>query len=186
MFLICGLGNPGSKYANTRHNIGFKLADEIISNFNIPKIKEDKTRELYSGFINDFKILVLKPLTYMNLSGKTVIEVVNFYKIKIDNIFVIHDDLDLELAKIKIKKGGGNGGHNGLASIDRYLGESYNRIRIGINHPGDKDLVSNYVLDNFLTEEKKILEKKLKKMTDDFDLLFSDIPLYLTKISENK
>jgi len=186
MFLICGLGNPGVKYTNTRHNIGFKLADKLISNFNFNKVKEDKYKELYSGKIQDFKVLILKPLTYMNLSGKPLLETVNFYKIDKSNIFVIHDDLDLELSKVKIKKGGSNGGHNGLASIDEYLGENYNRIRFGIDHPGHKDLVSSYVLNNFLEEEERLIEKKLKKMTENFDLILSDIPLFLTKISEDK
>ena len=120
MFIICGLGNPGVRYTNTRHNIGFKLADKIITNFNISKVKEDKSKELYSGSIRGLKIFVIKPLTFMNLSGKPIFETVNYYKIKKDNIFVIHDDLDLELSKVKIKKGGGNGGHNGLASVDEY------------------------------------------------------------------
>ena len=112
MFLICGLGNPGVNYNNTRHNVGFHLVDNIISYFNFDKIKEDKIKELYSGVINNQKIFVLKPLTFMNLSGKAVSEIVNFYKIKLDHTFVIHDDLDLELSKVKIKQGGGNGGHN--------------------------------------------------------------------------
>ena len=186
MFIICGLGNPGVSYDDNRHNIGFKLADKIISHFNILKIKNDKSKELYGGSINGLKIFVLKPLTYMNLSGKPLLETMNFYKIKKENIFVIHDDLDLQLAKIKIKKGGGNGGHNGLASIDEYLGEDYKRIRIGIDHPGHKDLVSNYVLNNFLKEEKIILEKKFEKMINNLELIFSDIPLFLTKISNDK
>ena len=184
MFLICGLGNPGKKYTNTRHNIGFKLADKIITYFDLKKIKEDKIKQLFSGEINNTRVLVLKPLTFMNLSGKAVLEIVNFYKINKDNIFVIHDDLDLQLAKIKIKKGGGNGGHNGLQSIDEYLGENYNRIRIGIDHPGHKDLVSNYVLNNFANDEEKKIEKKLEKIKNNIDLIFSDLPLFLTKISE--
>ena len=186
MFLICGLGNPGVNYSKTRHNIGFKLADKIISKFNIIKIKQDKSKELYSGSINGSKIFVLKPLTFMNLSGKPLLDTINFYKINKDNIFVIHDDLDLQLAKIKIKKGGGNGGHNGLASIDEYLGENYNRIRIGIDHPGHKDLVSRYVLNNFTEKDEEILEKKLNIIIENFNLLLSDIPLFLTKISEDK
>ena len=184
MFLICGLGNPGKKYVNTRHNIGFKLADKIINHFDLSKIKEDKVKQLFSGEINNFKVFVLKPLTFMNLSGKAVLDTVNFYKIKKDNIFVIHDDLDLQLTKIKIKKGGGNGGHNGLLSIDEYLGVNYNRIRIGIEHPGHKDLVSNYVLNNFSIDEREKINKKLEKIKINIHLLFSDIPLFLTKISE--
>ena len=184
MFLICGLGNPGKKYTDTRHNIGFKLVDKIVSHFDLKKIKEDKIKKLFLGEINNFKVLVLKPLTFMNLSGKAVLETVNFYKINKNNIFVIHDDLDLQLAKIKIKNGGGNGGHNGLLSIDQYLGENYNRIRIGVDHPGHKDLVSNYVLNNFTSDENKKIEEKLNKIKINFDLIFSDIPLFLTKISQ--
>ena len=184
MFLICGLGNPGINYSNTRHNIGFKLADKVISHFDTPKIKENKSKELYSGSINGSKIFVLKPLTFMNLSGKPLLDTINFYKINKDNIFVIHDDLDLQLAKVKIKKGGGNGGHNGLLSIDEYLGNEYNRLRIGINHPGNKDLVSKYVLNNFSNEEEIILSKKVEKIKMNFDLIFSDIPLFLTKITQ--
>ena len=186
MFLICGLGNPGINYSNTRHNVGFKLADKIINHFNIPNIKQDKSKELYSGSIKNFKVFILKPLTFMNLSGKTVLEIINFYKIKKDNIFVIHDDLDLQLGKVKIKNGGGNGGHNGLASLDEYIGENYNRIRIGIGHPGHKDLVSNYVLNNFQKLEKELLEKKFEKIIENFDLLLSNTPLFLTKIAEVK
>ena len=186
MFLICGLGNPGIKFYNTRHNIGFKLADKIVSHYNISKIKEDKSKELYSGEISGVKIFVLKPLTFMNLSGKVVLETANFFKIVRDNIFVIHDDLDLKLGKIRIKKGGGNGGHNGLESIDEYLGKEYNRIRIGIDHPGHKDLVSNYVLNNFLKNEDEIIDKKLNKIKEKFNLIFTDVPLFLTKISEVK
>ncbi len=184
MFLICGLGNPGNNYKRTRHNIGFHLADIIISNLNLKKIKEDKLKELYSGEINNKKLFVLKPLTFMNLSGKAVLETINFYKIKLFNTFVIHDDLDLELAKVKIKQGGGNGGHNGLVSIDKFLGENYFRIRIGIDHPGHKDLVSNYVLNKFSKEEEEKLNEKIYKIVDNINLLFSDIPLFLTKINE--
>ena len=148
------------------------------------KIKADKIKELYSGIINNQKIFVLKPLTFMNLSGKAVSEIVNFYKIKLDHTFVIHDDLDLELSKVKIKQGGGNGGHNGLESIDQFIGENYFRIRIGIDHPGHKDLVSSYVLNKFSKSEEEIINKKIDKMVKNIELIFSDIPLFLTKISE--
>ena len=184
MFLICGLGNPGKKYENTRHNIGFKFADKIINQFELSKLKIDKFKELYSGEISNFKILVIKPLTFMNLSGQPIQEIINFYKIKLDNVFVVHDDLDLDAGKIKIKKGGGNGGHNGLESIDQYVGENYFRIRIGIDHPGHKDLVSSYVLNKFLKKEEQIINKKIDKMVNNIELIFSDIPLFLTKVSE--
>ncbi len=184
MFLICGLGNPGNKYKNTRHNVGFKLIDKLIDYFEFKKIKQDKTKILFSGTIDNSNILIIKPITFMNLSGKAILETINFYKINKDNIFVIHDDLDLDLSKTKVKNGGGNGGHNGLVSIDRYIGTKYNRIRIGINHPGHKDLVSNYVLNDFTNDEEKILDKKLEKIKINISLIFSDIPLFLTRISE--
>ena len=183
MFLICGLGNPGRKFENTRHNIGFKFVDKIINQFELNKLKIDKFKELYSGEISNFKILIIKPLTFMNLSGQPIQEIVNFYKIKLDNVFVVHDDLDLEVGIIKIKQGGGNGGHNGLSSIDDCLGKNYNRIRIGINHPGDKNLVSNYVLNNFTKDENDLMNKKINKMMQNIQLILEDIPLFLTRIS---
>ncbi len=184
MFLICGLGNPGTKYINTRHNIGFNLADKIIDHYDFSLIKEDKLKQLFSGKIKKNKVLILKPLTFMNLSGKPVLETINFFKININELFVIHDDLDLKLAKIKIKNGGGNGGHNGLLSIDDYLGTKYNRIRIGIDHPGQKDLVSKYVLSKFSKIEKDIINETLNIIINNLHLVFSDIPLFLTKVSK--
>ncbi len=185
MFLICGLGNPGERYTNTRHNVGFKLVDIIVDYFAFNKIKDDKEMQLYSGVINNNKVLVLKPLTFMNLSGKVVSKIIRFYKVNKDNVFIIHDDLDLDLAKIKIKKGGSNGGHNGLLSIDEYVGENYFRLRIGIDHPGHKDLVSNYVLSNFSEKEEEILNKKLDKIKTNLDIFLTNIPLFLTRISED-
>ena len=185
MFLICGLGNPGVKYANTRHNVGFRLVDIIVDCFEFTKIKDDNEKQLYSGVISNNKVLVLKPLTFMNSSGKIVSQIIKFYKINKDNVFVVHDDLDLELAKIKIKNGGGNGGHNGLLSVDEYIGENYFRLRIGIDHPGHKDLVSNYVLSRFSEKEKKIIDKKLDKIKNNLDLFLKNIPLFLTRISED-
>ena len=185
MFLICGLGNPGVKYANTRHNVGFRLVDVIVDYFEFTKIKDDNEKQLYSGVISNNKVLVLKPLTFMNSSGKIVSQIIKFYKINKDNVFLVHDDLDLELAKIKIKNGGGNGGHNGLLSVDEYIGENYFRLRIGIDHPGHKDLVSNYVLSRFSEKEKKIIDKKLDKIKNNLDLFLKNIPLFLTRISED-
>ena len=141
--------------------------------------------ELFIKFRKDLRGVSLSLTNFMLfLSGKAVSEIVNFYKIKLDNTFVIHDDLDLELSKVKIKQGGGNGGHNGLESIDQFIGENYFRIRIGIDHPGHKDLVSSYVLNKFLKSEEEIINKKIDKMVNNIELIFSDIPLFLTKISE--
>jgi PTH1 family peptidyl-tRNA hydrolase len=110
---------------------------------------------------------------------------VNFYKIDKKKIYIIHDDLDLELGKVKLKFGGGNGGHNGLSNIDEMMGKDYNRIRIGINHPGSKDLVSNYVLNKFTNDEMSLIEKKLEKVTDNFNTLLDDQVLFLTKLAES-
>ena len=135
-------------------------------------------------------ILIESPISLLirsncNLSGQPIQEIVNFYKIDKKKIYVIHDDLDLELGKVKLKFGGGNGGHNGLSNIDEMIGNNYNRIRIGINHPGSKDLVSSYVLNKFTNDEMNIIEKKLDKFTNNFNILLDDQVLFLTKLAED-
>ena len=186
MFLICGLGNPGKKYLKTKHNIGFVLIEKLISNYNFVTVKKDKKKELYKGYIGRQKCILIKPLTFMNLSGSIVLETLNFYKIKSSNLYVIHDDLDLKTAKIKIKTGGGNGGHNGLESIDNYIGKKYNRIRIGIDHPGNKNLVTSYVLSKFSKIEEILIHTKLDIVTKYFKLIFSNSNLFFTRISEEE
>ena len=145
MWLICGLGNPGKKYQNTRHNIGFNLLDSIINQYNCELYKKDKSKEIYKGLIENKNFLFCKPLNYMNLSGPVIREIVNFYKIPKSKILIIHDDLDLIVGKVKIKIGGGNAGHNGLSSIDENIGTNYKRLRIGIDHPGSKELVLIFI-----------------------------------------
>ncbi len=186
MFLICGLGNPGKKYLKTRHNIGFVLIEKLISNYNFVTVKKDKKKELYKGCIGRQKCILIKPLTFMNLSGSIVLETLNYYKIKNSNLYVIHDDLDLKTAKIKIKIGGGNGGHNGLESIDNYIGKKYNRIRIGIDHPGNKNLVTSYVLSKFSKIEEILIYTKLDIVTKYFKIIFSNSNLFLTRIAEEE
>ena len=184
MLAICGLGNPGSKYTKTRHNIGFVLIDKIAKNYNFVLLKKDKKKELYKGLIGKKNCILIKPLTFMNLSGLSVLETLNFYKIKTKDLYVIHDDLDLSLAKLKIKIGGGNGGHNGLASIDDFIGVNYYRIRFGIGRPIKKNLVSSYVLKKFLKSEEKLINNKISKITENFELIFANANLFLTRISE--
>ena len=186
MFLICGLGNPGKKYLKTRHNIGFVLIEKLISNYNFVTVKKDKKKELYKGYIGRQKCILIKPLAFMNLSGSVILEALNLYKIKNSNLYVIHDDLDLKLAKIKIKIGGGNGGHNGLESIDSYIGKKYHRIRIGIDHPGNKNLVTSYVLSKFSKIEEILIHAKLDIITKYFKLIFTNNSLFLTRISEEE
>jgi len=158
MKLIVGLGNIGREYENTRHNIGFIAVDKIIFNLNYFSInKKEFKGSLFK--VNNF--LFLKPSTYMNLSGESVIAVKHFYKIDNNDIIVIHDDLDLKLGALKFKKGGSSGGHNGLKSIDKHIGNDYYRIRIGIGRPEKKSEVLNYVLGNFRDEELSKLEQTL-------------------------
>ena len=186
MFLICGLGNPGENYTGTRHNIGFNLIDKLSNFYNFSLLKKDKKKIVLKGLINNNPCLLMQPLNYMNLSGQPIQEIMNFYKIEKNKLYVIHDDLDLELGKIKIKLGGGTGGHNGLHSIDEMIGNNYYRLRIGIDHPGMKHLVSNYVLNKFNEEEMNIIENKLNKITENFEILLSDSVLFLTKLAEGK
>jgi len=149
MLLFVGLGNPGSKYKNNRHNIGFMAVDEIILRHNFSAQRSQFQGFTHEGRLGSEKILILKPQTFMNLSGQSVGEAARFYKIPPDNIFVFYDELDIPAAKIKFKTGGGNAGHNGLRSIDQHIGKDYHRIRIGIGHPGDKTLVNHHVLGDF-------------------------------------
>ncbi len=155
--LLVGLGNPGKKHEGTRHNIGFDVINKIMSDYNFSS-PLSKFQGLYSeGEIMHNKVRVLMPQTFMNLSGQSVIETVNFYKEKLNHVIVIHDELDLPLGKLRLKTGGGDGGHNGLRSIDSMLGTEYKRIRVGIGHPGDKNLVSSYVLSKFTNPERPIV-----------------------------
>jgi len=186
MFLVCGLGNPGEKYVETRHNIGFHIIDKLVSNYNFIRIKKDKKKELFKGHIGNIELILLKPLNFMNLSGVSLQETINFYKIDISKLYVIHDDIDLNLLKIKIKFGGGNAGHNGLVSIDSHVGNDYSRIRIGIGHPGNKELVPKYVLKKFLKKEKKLINDKTNILIKYFELIFSDHNLFLTRIAEEE
>ena len=186
MFLICGLGNPGKEYIDTRHNVGFNLVDKLVSFYNFVPFKKDKKKEIFKGVIDYNTCLLMKPLTFMNLSGQQIREVMSFYKIQKNKIYVIHDDLDLELGKVKIKLGGGNGGHNGLSSIDEMIGNDYYRIRVGIDHPGLKHLVSNYVLNKFNADEMEIIDNQLHKVTKNFETLLRDKVLFLTKLAEGK
>ncbi len=151
--LFTGLGNPGPKYQNTRHNVGFMVIDELIELTQAQKASSSFSGELYK-FQDNF---LLKPLTYMNLSGESVAKVAHFYKIPTTDIVVIHDDLDLPFGAIRIKRGGGHGGHNGLRSIDQHVGKEYIRIRIGIGKPQHKSEVASYVLSDFSSEEQQEL-----------------------------
>ena len=183
MWLICGLGNPGEKYLHTRHNIGFDILDLLVKEYSLNLIKKDKLKEIYKGNINSIECVLCKPLVFVNLSGTVIKKVRNLYKIPNNKILIIHDDLDLKLCKLKVKIGGGNGGHNGLLNTDQYIGKDYKRLRFGIGHPGEKKLVSSYVLKKFIKEDRKIVDHSIKLITTHFSLIFEDESLFLTKIT---
>lgn len=174
MFLIVGLGNIGKNYELTRHNLGFLLLDEIIAKYNLNSASSKFDGELFTGQIANEKILALKPSTYMNLSGRAVAQVKNFYKIANENILVFHDDIDLALGKIKVKIGGGDGGHNGLKSIDSTIGKNYTRLRFGIGRPENKNFeTSDYVLGKLTQDELNVMDDLNQKISDKIQYLLS-------------
>lgn len=154
MILLAGLGNPGAKYENNRHNVGFLALDEIARRHGFGPWRAKFQGEVSEGKIGTDKVLLLKPQTYMNESGRSVGELCRFYKIPTEDLVVFHDELDLPGGKLRVKTGGGHGGHNGLRSIDAHLGQNYTRVRIGIGHPGDKARVYGHVLSDFSKAER--------------------------------
>ena len=153
-YLLVGLGNPGSSYENNRHNIGFMALDRIAQSCVASGNWRSRFKgDFAEGRVGSDKLYLLKPHTYMNNSGEAVREAAQFYKLSPEQIIVFHDDLDLDPARIKVKQGGGHGGHNGLRSIDAHLTPNYWRVRLGIGHPGDKNLVHNWVLGNFIKDD---------------------------------
>lgn len=164
MRLIVGLGNPGAGYAKNRHNAGFMAVDAIAERYLFPNFQQKFRGLLSEGRIAEQKIFLFKPLTYMNLSGEAVGELCRFYQIPAPEVVVLHDELDLPLGSLRVKQGGGHGGHNGLKSLDAHLGKDYWRIRLGIGHPGHKDLVSDYVLGDFGKEEKRQISEVIEEV----------------------
>jgi PTH1 family peptidyl-tRNA hydrolase len=182
--LIIGLGNPGTGYSGNRHNIGFMVVDRIISEHGFSKPSLKFGGAVAEGTIDGEKVHVFKPLGYMNISGGPASEISRFYKIPLKNIITIHDDLDLPLGKLRVKRGGGSGGHNGLKSLDAHLGADYLRIRVGIGHPGDKDMVSDYVLSNFNKEELPTLDNIIQETSRHIALLLAgDEAGFMNKVS---
>lgn len=155
MRLVVGLGNPGARYARNRHNIGFMTAEAVARRHGFPAFRSRFKGELAEGSIAGQRRLILCPQTFMNASGEAVLAAMSFYKMPPGDIVVIHDELDLRPGKVRVKRGGGNAGHNGLRSIDAMIGPDYWRIRMGIGHPGIRELVQPYVLQNFTAEEAR-------------------------------
>ena len=185
MWLIVGLGNPGTEYKHNRHNIGFMAVDEIIHRHNFSEPRKKFKALVTDGMIGKEKVLLLKPDTFMNLSGEAVQAAVAFYKIPMDHVIVFHDDLDLASGKMRMKFAGGAGGHNGLRSIDDHLGKNYWRARLGIGHPGHKERVTGHVLGNFSKDDKVWLEKILEAIGKHSNNLFDGkMDKFGTRIAE--
>ena len=163
MYLMIGLGNPGSRYARTRHNIGFMVLEKIAAQWKISLTQKSFDALWNRGKINNVSVLLAMPQTYMNLSGKSVGRLMAYYKVDIDHVIVIHDDLDLPFGTIRLKKGGGDAGHKGLKSVVTALGSAdFLRIRMGIGKPADKAGVENYVLQKFNQEEQGVLPESIQ------------------------
>ena len=171
MLLFVGLGNPTQDSENNRHNIGFKMIDAINQKFNLSKQKPKFKGLLTTGNINEKKIYAIKPLTFMNNSGICIRELIEYFKIDSKNITVFHDDLDIDFGKIKAKFGGSSAGHNGIESIDKFIGKEYSRVRIGIGKPNTKSAVTDHVLKDFDEDEKIELEKITNNIIDSISIL---------------
>ena len=171
MFLFVGLGNPTPNSENNRHNIGFKIIDAINRKFGLSKQKPKFKGLLTTGNINEKKIYAIKPLTFMNNSGICIRELIEYFKIDAQNVIVFHDDLDIDFGKIKTKFGGSSAGHNGIESIDRFIGKDYSRVRIGIGKPETKITATNYVLKDFDEDEKEELKKITNSIIESLSIL---------------
>ncbi|MBM09323.1 MAG: aminoacyl-tRNA hydrolase [Magnetovibrio sp.] len=171
MLLVVGLGNPGVDYTKNRHNIGFLALEKIHHAYDFSPFRSKFKGDTAVAIIDSKKVMLLKPNTYMNLSGHAVKAAKTFYKIPSKNVLVFHDELDLEFNKVRVKRGGGHAGHNGLKSIHNYIGANYGRVRLGIGHPGDKTRVTSYVLQNFKKDEMISVVKLLDAIAKEFPRL---------------
>lgn len=179
MFLIVGLGNPGKNYEKTRHNAGFMLVDAIADAYSFPNFSSKFNSFVSLGEIEGEKVLLTKPQTFMNNSGTAVLEAARFYKVANENILVIHDDIDLAFMKIKLKRGGGSGGHNGIKSIDKMISADYQRLRIGVGRAENENIdAADFVLSNFTAAE-------IKQVSTFFSKITKKLPLIIKGQSEN-
>ena len=186
MLLLVGLGNPNPNNTNNRHNIGFLVIDEINKKFKLSKQKPKFKGLLTTGNINEQKVYAIKPLTFMNSSGVCIKELIEYFKIDVKNVFVFHDDMDIDLGKVKVKFGGSSAGHNGIESIDKNIGKNYSRVRIGIGRPKKNSTGADHVLDNFSNEEMDNVQNVTKNIIDSLSILISkDLDLFSSKINQN-
>ena len=171
MLIFAGLGNPGSQYQNNRHNAGFMAADAIARRHSFSPWSKKFQGLVAEGMIDGEKILLLKPQTWMNLSGQSVGEAMRFYKLSPADLVVLYDEIDLAPAKVRVKTGGGAGGHNGIRSLDQHIGKDYRRVRIGVGHPGVKEMVHGHVLSDFAKADRDWLDPLMEAIADNAGML---------------
>lgn len=184
MRLLVGLGNPGPRYAGNRHNIGFMAVDAIVRRHSFSGIRERFHALTAEGTIGAEKVLALAPQTFMNDSGRAVQAALQFFKLQPSDVIVLYDEIDLPLGKVRVKRGGGAGGHNGIRSIDAHIGTDYWRVRLGVDHPGQKELVKAYVLMDFFKEEHPQVQAMIDAVADAIPLMIAgDDGRFMNKVS---
>ena len=186
MLLLVGLGNPNPENANDRHNIGFKIINAINQKFGLSKQKPKFKGLLTTGKIGDKKVYAIKPLTFMNNSGICIRELMEYFKIDSKDVIVFHDDLDIDLGKVTAKFGGSSAGHNGIESIDKFIGKDYSRVRIGIGRPEKKEMVTNNVLDDFTDDEENSIAELTKNIVEYLPVLIDKkLNLFSSKVNQS-
>ena len=186
MILLVGLGNPSHNSKNNRHNVGFKVIDVINKQFRLSKQKPKFKGLLTTGTINNQKIYAIKPLTFMNNSGICIKELMEYFKINAEDVFVFHDDLDINLGKIQAKFGGSSAGHHGIESIDKFIGKEYSRIRIGIGRPDKADIAADHVLSDFNDDDIKYINNLSDNIVEFFSILIKkQLDLFSSKVNQS-
>ena len=185
MLLFVGLGNPNPNNLNNRHNVGFFVIDAINQKFKLSKQKPKFKGLLTTGKIDEQKVFAIKPLTFMNSSGVCIKELIEYFKIDVKNIFVFHDDMDIDIGKVKAKFGESSAGHNGIDSIDKNIGKNYSRIRIGVGRPKKNSSGADHVLDNFSNEEKENVQEVTNSIIKSLSILINkDLDLFSSKVNQ--
>ena len=185
MMLLVGLGNPSPNNKDSRHNVGFLIIDAINQKFKLSKQKPKFKGLLTTGKIEEQKVYAIKPLTFMNSSGICIKELIEYFKINVKDVFVFHDDMDIDVGKVKVKFGGSSAGHNGIESIDKNIGKLYSRIRIGVGRPTDSSDGADHVLNNFSSDEKQSVEEVTKNIIESLSILIKkDLDLFSSKINQ--
>jgi len=185
MLLMVGLGNPNPNNKENRHNVGFSIIDAINEKFKLSKQKPKFKGLLTTGKIDDHKVFAIKPLTFMNSSGVCIKELIDYFKINVQDVFVFYDDMDIDVGKIKAKFGGGSAGHNGIESIDKNIGKKYSRIRIGIGRPHHNNSGADHVLENFSSDEKQSVEEVANNIISSISILIKkDLDLFSSKVNQ--